>query len=171
MMPHMQRNRLLTLLGLLTLVSNGCAVTPVMFRKDIVRIATFPDKRNPWLNFDDPPRDVPGGLKLPIYLTASDSPLGVFGDGTLIVDLYRLDRTPDGDENPVLVKQWSFDTRQAHAYGFRERQRVGWGYQLRLNWGDADVLDSEIMVIISFQRFDGRVIRGKRMFFKVPRRA
>ncbi len=67
------------------------------------------------------------------------------------------------------MKHWSFDTEHAYEYGFRKKQRAGWGYQLRLNWGDLDVLGQEVMFIVSFERFDGRIIRGKRLYFKVPR--
>ncbi|MEE9293471.1 MAG: hypothetical protein V3W34_00695 [Phycisphaerae bacterium] len=148
----------------------GCAATGPRFHKDIVLVATFPDKQNPWLNFDDPPRDIPGGIKIPVYLADSRSPLGVFGDGTLCVNMYRIDRNSDGEEQPVLVRQWEFDTQHAHLYGFKERQRVGWGYQLRLNWGDADVLGREVMFLVSFKRHDGRIIQARRTFFKVPKK-
>ncbi len=152
----------------------GCRTTPSgfkmdnRFRQDIVQVATFVDKLNPWLNFDNPPRDVPGGLKLAVYFTSSNGPLGVFGDGTVLIDMYRMDGGPANRKELVHLKQWRFSTEEAYQYGFRERQRTGWGYQFRLEWGENDVLGEEVVFIVSFERYDGRVVRGKRNFFKVP---
>ncbi len=165
-----RRPSALVFVGLLALfTASGCATLDGRFRKNIVSVATFVDKRSPWLNFDDPPRDVPGGIKIPLYLTSHDSPLGVFGDGTLHVDMYRVDKAPDGSEEPAHLRRWTYDTQQAYMFGTRKKQRVGWGYQLMLNWGDVDVLGREVMFIVSFERLDGRMIRGKRIYFKVPR--
>lgn len=155
--------------GLTAVAFSGCAAIDGRFRKDIVAVATFVDKRSPWLNFDDPPRDIPGGIKIPLYLTANDNPLGVFGDGALYVDMYRVDHGPDGTEEPQHLKRWTFNTKEAYLFGTRKKQRVGWGYQLMLNWGDVDVLGKEAMFIVSFKRYDGRIIRGKRIYVKVPR--
>ena len=133
-------------------------------------MATFPNKQNPWLNFDNPPRDVPGGIKITIYLVGSKSPMGVFGEGTLAVDMYRMEEGADGEELPVLAHRWEFDTEEAFRYGTIKRKRRGWGYGLRLNWGDADVLGKEVMFLVSFKRPDGRVIQARRTFFKVPKK-
>lgn len=170
MMRHLKRLCLCFVLAGTILNSTGCSTAGPRFHKDIIRVATFPDKLNPWLNFDDPPRDVPGGIKITTYLVGSKSPMGVFGDGTLAVKMYRMEKGADGEELPVLERTWEFDTDEAFRYGSIERKRLGWGYGLRLNWGDADVLGKEVMFIVSFKRHDGRVIRARRTFFRVPKR-
>jgi hypothetical protein len=141
------------------------------FREDIISVATFQDKRSPWLNYDQPARDIPNGIKFPVYLTSRDSSLGVFGDGTLLVDMYLIRRSEDGSQDPLHIKNWAFNTEEAYLFGFREKRRLGWGYQLYLNWSDitTDVRGKEVMFIVSFRRNEGNVVRGKRMYFRVPR--
>jgi hypothetical protein len=41
---------------------------------------------------------------------------------------------------------------------------------MRLNWGDADVRGHEIQMVVSFERRDGTIIRGRPWYVKVPER-
>lgn len=146
----------------------GCATTPSV-STDIVQVATFYNQE-PWLNFDPIPTDVPGGLRFTLYLAPTGSPKGVFGDGTIHVEMYRVERAADGKVETALVRRWSFTTDEARVYRARDKRRLGWGYGIRLDWGDVDVLGREIMVIVSFERKDGRTVRGRPKNFQVPHR-
>lgn len=146
----------------------GCAITPSV-STDIVQVATLYSPE-PWLNFDPVPTDVPGGLRFTLYLAPTGSPKGVFGDGTIHVEMHRVDRTADGKAEIALVRKWSFTTDEARVYRARDKRRLGWGYGMRLDWGDVDVLGREIMVIVSFERKDGRTVRGRPKYFQVPHR-
>jgi len=137
-------------------------------RRDIVSVNTFYTTK-PWLNFERPPRDIPGGFKFTLYLRGADSAQGVFGDGTIHIDMYRVDDddAPDGTKR-THVRRWSFDTEQAHPYRAKREVRFGRAYGFRLDWGGSNVLGHEIMIIASFERFDGRIIYSQPKYLKVP---
>ena len=168
-----RRQRAVGLTSLVLLVggAGGCRSLgiPVTQRR-IIRVSTFYNTRGVWLNFDSPPTDVPEGLKFTIFLSAAGRDLGVFGDGTLIVEMFRVDRNEIGEPVRVLVKKWSFNTKQAYVFRIKEPTRYGWAYGMRLSWGDADVLGREIEVITSFKRHDGTIVYGRPMLLKVPKR-
>ncbi len=161
------------------LSATGCATTTTgsgfridgRFRKDITRVSCFVDKQSPWLNFDRPPRDIPGGVRIVAYFTGGTDALGVFGDGNVVIDMYRIDRTSEQGEQAEHLLRKTFDTEHAYQFGFKKATRFGWGYLFLVGWGDIDVLDKEVMFIVSFERQDGSTIRGKRLYFKVPREA
>jgi len=159
---------ILTLAPLACLLGGGCASITNPARSDIVRVATFFNSQRIWLNFDAPPTREPQGLKFSVFLTASDRELGVFGDGTIHVDLFQTQGTPDSAANRVHLKRWSFNAEQARPFRAKKPTRYGWGYGLRLPWGDLDVRGKEIQIIVSFERRDGRVISGLPQYLKVP---
>ena len=150
-------------------LAGGCATLDEKLHRDIVRVSRYYNKQSPWINFDDPPSKGPGGIRMVVYLKSSKGHLGVFGDGTIHVNLYHIEKGPDGETVENHLKRWSFDAEQAVLY-HTPRVRLGRGYQLRLNWGDADILGKEAMFTVSFERYDGRVIHGQSMYLKVPRR-
>jgi len=156
------------LLALAGLVGSGCTTTLSPARKDIVRVATFFNSQRLWLNFDSPPTNEPQGLKFSVFLAASNRELGVFGDGTLHVDLFRTENAPDSPAQRVHLKRWSFNTAQAMPFRSKKPTRYGWGYGLRLPWGDVDVHGKEIQIVVSFERKDGSVISGLPRYLKVP---
>ncbi|HOQ88125.1 MAG TPA: hypothetical protein PLQ89_20670, partial [Phycisphaerae bacterium] len=55
---------------------------------------------------------------------------------------------------------------------FRCKRRVeaGWGYALFLNWGDLDLSNQIIRLIVQFERRDGIVISGSHKEFRVPKK-
>ena len=146
----------------------GCATGP-RISPDIVKVSTF-YVAAPWLNFEIARPDVPGGLKFALYLKPARYEKGAFGDGVIHVEMYRVDRAAGGQKDQTLVHRWSFDVDQAHPYRFSTEKRVGWGYGMRLNWEDADVLGREIMMVALFERRDGSIVRGRPKYFVVPER-
>ncbi len=151
-------------------LAGGCTAMGPKVSPDIIRVSTFYNKQNPWLNFDRPPRPVPGGVKFTVYLSSPDTALGVFGDGVIHVDLFRVDSDADGDPVQTPLRRWSFDKDQAYPYRVRRKSRLGWAYGFRLPWGEVDVLGKEVMFLVSFERRDGRVIYGQPVRLKVPRK-
>ncbi len=154
----------------LFLAVTGCATLPKNVRRDIVEVSTFYNSQNLWLNFEDPPTNVPQGLRFSLFLKAAGQDLGVFGDGIIHVDMYRIERDEEGEATRTHVKKWSLDTEEAAAYRSTRTTAFGHGYGMRLNWGDADVRGHEIQLVVSFERRDGPVIRGRPWYVKVPER-
>ena len=80
---------------------------------------------------------------------------GLFGEGTIVVDLYRIGVDEEGNEATTKVHEWTFDAERAVPFRSKQRTALGWGYQLRLHWEDLDVAGQEIELRISFRRPDG----------------
>lgn len=136
---------------------------------DIVGVNTFYTAK-PWVNFDSPPTNIPGGFKFTLYLTGTDSTHGVFGEGTIHVDMYRVETEAGVETTRVHVRRWSFNTEQAYPYRAKRQVRFGRAYGFRLDWGNSDVLGEEIMIIASFERLDGRIISSQPKYLKVPKK-
>jgi len=146
----------------------GCSLASNHLRRDIERISPFYSTRAIWLNFEDPPTNVPEGLKFTVFLGSARETIGVFGDGTMIVEMFRVDHDDQGKAIRVSVKKWSYNTEQCYPFRSKRRTRYGWGYGLRLPWGDADVLGEEIVLVVSFKRLDGISIHSQPKYLKVP---
>ncbi len=173
MMLKTRRSTMLLAVIALPLIGTGCISTPyrVAGHRNITNVSTFYNTSSPWLNFDNPPDNVPQGLKFSVFLTASETELGVFGDGVFTIDLFLIER--DEENNPIRtpITKWKYTTEQAMPFRSKRPTKYGWGYGFRLNWGDADVLGKEIMTIVSFQRASGAVVHGTPFYHKVPHRA
>lgn len=157
--------------GLLCLAASGCQTLELGLSRDIVRVSTFYNNQRPWLNFDQPPTNVPQGFKCTVFLSNSKSALGCVGDGVLHVEMFRVDDVPGGQPVRTPIKKWSYDVQQAAFFRVKEPGPYGLGYGLRLNWDDADVAGREIVVVMSFERRDGVIIHGVPKYLKVPRAA
>ncbi len=174
------------LLGLLA----GCAATPMQndqmtadYRKTMM---TVPEVENaklsgniglvhpsfnifPWLQFDPADPRPQGFAVQSLYLIDNKTERGVFADGTIVVRMYRVDREPDGRETRPLVHTWRLNPAQAMPFRSHRRTVFGVGYMLLLQWPkNLDVLNREIMVIVEFERPDGKVISSHPKFLKVP---
>ena len=125
-------------------------------------------KQEPWISFKDDAN--PGGLQINLFLGSGSSDKGVYGDGTIEINMYRTVARRDGRKARVLVKKWEFDPEQALPYLLRRPTAFGWGYGFRLNWGDADVLGKEVMLVTRFIRPDGQIVAGQPKHLKVPPR-
>ncbi len=157
------------LIGIAVMINgSGCQTLAPQGRRDINRVSTFYNTQHLWLNFDSPPTHLPQGIKFSVFLTARDSELGVFGDGIMQIEMFRIDKSDSGEQTRTPVKKWSFDTQQAQTFRGRQRKRYGWGYGFRLNWENAEVRGHEIMIIVSFHRHDGTIIHGQPKYLKVP---
>jgi hypothetical protein len=162
------RRALIPVLALMPLAMVGCNVVGPRLHKNIVQVSRFYNKQNPWVNFDKPPRRVPGGVKVTVYLSTPDRDVGVFGDGSINFDLYRIDRIPGQPPVQTHLHRWNYPPEKAARYRAPE-SRLGRGYRVVLNWGDIDVFEEEIMIQVTFERVDGQILQGRPMYFHVPR--
>ncbi|MFQ5412337.1 MAG: hypothetical protein ACE5EC_08555 [Phycisphaerae bacterium] len=124
----------------------------------------------PWLSFDPDGSGRIDGFKCTVYLESPDShDKGVFGTGTIVVDMYRLDRDPLGKEVATLVQEWELPPEEAYVWQAREPSLIGWAYGLRLRWNDeVNVSGKKVAFVIKYVREDGRVVPSARKVFKVP---
>lgn len=121
----------------------------------------------PWLSFDEAGDLDPEGIKVDVYLIDRRTGHGEFGHGDILVDMYTLEPRPDGSTERMLAKQWRFGPDTP----FRSRRptRLGWGYQLHLDWRPGDYLGKSIEVAVAYERSDGRIVRSKTKRLRVPR--
>jgi len=138
-------------------------------QKNIVAVRTFGFKE-PWVSFDAAGDRNAEGFKMTVVLESGDAPIGVYGDGTLTIKMYRITPGARGGRARELACEWSFTPEEAMPFLSRKRRDWGWGYGLRLNWGDTDVYGQEIEVVAAFTLMDGRVLAGTPLSMKVPKR-
>ncbi len=123
----------------------------------------------PWLIFDDPSSGRVDGFKCTVYLEGYDSPKGVFGTGTIVVTMYRIENDPLGREFTTQVHEWELPPHKAFPWRAKKATMIGWGYGLRLHWGkDLDVMGRRIAIVIKYIRDDGRVLSSSRTVLRVP---
>ncbi len=124
----------------------------------------------PWLNFTGGGDGRVEGFKCTVYLTSPDSVKGVFGSGTIIVSMFRLDRDPSGNEIPTPVQEWELPPEVAYLWQTKKPSLLGWGYTLRLQWDKGiEVEGRKIAVVIKYVREDGRVISASPQILRVPK--
>lgn len=136
---------------------------------DIVRVNKF-FEQYPWLSFDSGGVDRIDGFKCAVYLESSDGEnKGVFGSGTIVVTMFRLETGPDGREVALPVYEWTLPSDKAYRFRAKEPTLLGWGYGLFLRWGkNVDVQGRKIAISIKYIREDGRVVRSSRKVLRVP---
>lgn len=137
---------------------------------NIVRVTKF-FSAEPWLTFSNDGTSRVNGFKCSVFLEGAGKPRGVFGSGTIIVCLYRVDRDGAGHEVAVPLQEWEMPPDQAYPWRCKERTLLGWGYGLRLQWrDDLDLEGKQIAVVVKYVRDDGKTLSSTRQMLKVPRR-
>lgn len=177
----------MALLGLSALLLAGCHVPadgPVASSKqpapsdlkggdatiesNIVKVNKF-FSSEPWLSFSGDGTRRIDGIKFSVYLEGPRRAKGVFGTGTLVVTLYRLDREPTGRERATQVWEWDLPPDKAYVWRGKQETALGWGYGLRLQWGPNLKLDGrQVAVVVKYIREDGKTIYSSRKVLKVP---
>lgn len=123
----------------------------------------------PWLIFDSDGTGKIDGVKISVYLEGAQEPKGVFGNGTLVVEMYRLDLDPTGRENATLVYKWEMSSDEAYPWRRKKETGMGWGYGLCLQWPKKlDVGGRQVAFLVKYVRDDGRVVSASRQVLKVP---
>jgi hypothetical protein len=135
---------------------------------NIVKVNKF-FSSEPWLSFSGDGSSRIDGLRFAVYLESAARYKGVFGSGTIVVTLYRLDRDAAGQEQATQVQEWVLPRDKAYPWRARHETALGWGYGLRLPWDqDLDLAGRQIAVVVRYIRDDGRVITSSRKVLKVP---
>jgi len=124
----------------------------------------------PWLSFGNDGSGKIDGFKCAVYLESANSrSKGVFGYGTLVVTMYRMDRDAAGGEVAAPVQEWQLPPEEAYVYQGKSPTSLGWGYGLRLRWDDRVQVGGRVVaIVIKFIREDGRVVSSSRKVLKVP---
>lgn len=124
---------------------------------------------SPWLSFDPDGTRKVDGIRITVYLEAADRPKGVFGDGTITVQMYRLEKDKAGQETAALAQEWVLPPEKAYQWRATEESMLGKGYSLRLRWDEkAKVNGKQVAVLVKYERPDGRKIASTRQVLKVP---
>lgn len=123
----------------------------------------------PWLVFNSDGSGRVDGVKFNVYLEGPHGPKGVFGTGDILVDMYVIEKAPDGSEVARRIHQWEFSSRDAYPWRCKKETSIGWGYGLRLNWPDTiDVGGRQVAFVVRYRRDDGKVINSSRQILRVP---
>ncbi len=144
-------------------------VPPDNLEPNIVRVNKIFESF-PWLSFSADGSGRVDGFKCAVYLESPASrSKGVFGRGTIVVNLYRLDKDATGRELAVPVQEWQLPPEVAYSFQAKKPTGLGWGYGLRLRWDDnVSVAGNVVAIVIKFVREDGRVVSSSRKVLRVP---
>jgi hypothetical protein len=135
---------------------------------NIIRVSKF-FSADPWLSFANDGSGKVDGVRITVYLEGPSAPKGVFGTGTIVVDMYRIDYEKHGRENAVQVHKWELPSDAAYPWRAKEKTGMGWGYSLRLQWpAEIDVQGRHVAFVVRYVREDGRVINSSRQVIRVP---
>jgi hypothetical protein len=143
-------------------------VPPDVSQSNIVQVTKFFGEF-PWLSFSSGEAGTIDGFKCALYLsTPTSQGKGVFGSGTLVIEMYRLDNSPQG-ETATLVQTWELPPQDLYMFQSTKPTMLGWGYGLRLRWDEkVDVRGRKIALLIKFIREDGRIVHAQRQVLRVP---
>jgi hypothetical protein len=137
---------------------------------NIVRVNKFFGV-NPWLSFCNDGTGKVDGVRCTVYLEGAAKPKGVFGNGTIVAEMYSLDSDSAGKEVATLVHTWELPPNEAYPWRAKKETYMGWGYSLRLNWPETiDVEGRQVAFMIKYVRDDGRVVSSSRQVLRVPMR-
>jgi hypothetical protein len=147
--------------------SDSRAGDPVA-ESNIIRVSKF-FSADPWLSFANDGSGKIDGLRITVYLEGPNAPKGVFGDGTIIVEMYRLDYDKHGRETASPVYKWEMPPDKAYPWRAKKATGMGWGYGLRLQWpAELDVQGRQVAFVVRYVRKDGRMVNSSRQVVKVP---
>ena len=135
---------------------------------NIVRVNKF-FSQTPWLSFKNDGSGTVDGVSFTVYLESASQPKGVFGTGSMVVLMYRLNHDPLGREVITPVYQWELPPDKAYPWRSKKSSAMGWGYGMRLRWPEnLDVGGKPVVFIVKYIREDGREISSSRQVLKVP---
>jgi hypothetical protein len=156
------------LITMMQMKPNGPEREPPM-EQNIVRVNKF-FHAHPWLVFDNDGTDQIDGIRFAVYLEGPGRSSGVFGSGTMVATMYRLDvDTKTGREIPTKVQDWEMPPDKLYPWRCKKQTLLGWGYGLRLHWNNKlDLEGRQIAMVVKYIREDGKVITSSRQVLKVP---
>jgi hypothetical protein len=135
---------------------------------NIIRVSKF-FSADPWLSFASDGSGKIDGVRITVYLEGPSAPKGVFGTGTIVVDMYRIEYEKHGRETVTPVYKWELPPDKAYPWRAKEKTGMGWGYSLRLQWpATVDVVGKQVAFVVRYVREDGQAINSSRQVVKVP---
>lgn len=135
---------------------------------NIIRVFKFVSS-NPWLIFKNDGSGRVDGVRITVYLEGPGKAKGVFGTGTLLVAMYRLDRDALGQEITRPIHEWELPPEKAYPWRAKKETALGWAYSLRLQWpASLDLAGRDVAILVKYVRDDGRVIGSSRQTLRVP---
>ncbi len=173
-LPTMKHVALLCGIGIAVVLA-GCSTTSTGVRTDrsskhrnrqarVRRVVCLYDQK-PWLNLDSAGDRDPEGLHYRIFLDEGAGS-GVFRNGVLRVEMYRIDRMSADRIERTLVSDWEYPTS---AFQQVKSNILGSGYHLRLRWALKELAGHEIEMITQFKDTDGNIVRSATKRLHVPR--
>lgn len=139
-----------------------------MMESNIIRVIKF-FSADPWLCFNSDGTGRVDGVRLTVYLEGTRQPKGVFGTGTIIVEMYRLDQDARGKESAALVHKWELSSSDAYPWRAKKPTGMGWGYGLRLQWpAELNVAGRQVAFVVKYRREDGGLVSSSRQVVRVP---
>ncbi|MCG3129264.1 MAG: hypothetical protein CHACPFDD_04185 [Phycisphaerae bacterium] len=133
-------------------------------RDDIVELIQF-WQPVPWL-FD---ASTPVGFKVRVYAVSAASGKGAFGTGAFEATMHVIERDEKGQLTRKLVHRWTFNQQDATGFRITKLAAGGYSYGFMLNWPkEAKVCGKHVEINFSYQRGDGRVVKGSPLRRRVP---
>jgi len=131
----------------------------------IRRVACLYDKEC-WLNLDQAGDQDPEGIRYRVFLDPGTG-RGVLAEGTFHVQMYLIDKLPDGTIRRPLVSDWHYATSAVHTIA--KVGMLGEGYWLFLRWATKDIAGKEIEIFTEFEDLAGKKVRSGTKRFRVPK--
>lgn len=136
----------------------------IAVRDDIVEIIQF-WQPVPWL-FD---ASTPVGFKVRVYAVSAANGKGAFGSGAFEATMHVIERDDKNQLTRRLVHRWTFDQHEAVGFRITKVAAGGYSYGFMLNWPkEADVCGKHVEINFSYQRGDGRVVKGSPLRRRIP---
>jgi hypothetical protein len=123
----------------------------------------------PWLFDPDDDTDKALGIRIrSLFLISAKTKKGVFGDGTVRMTLYAVQRSPESRPVREKLHEWKFDEAQAVASRVAKKTWMGYGYMFDLVWPEQiNLAGQEIALGIDYIRTDGKLVRERPKYFRV----
>lgn len=133
---------------------------------DIVRVVRCIYDQNPWLNLDKFGDRDPEGVWFRAFLDVGNN-YGVHRDGTIHVDLYKIERVTKDQIERTLVSDWHYPTGEINT--IQKPGMLGEGYVLQLVWADKKIAGSEVEIIVRYEDAEGNIARSGTKRMTVPK--
>lgn len=146
------------------LIGSHRGLNPALLKDDIYKVICFYPP-NMWQSFDAQGDRNPEGFAFVLYLVSAATDKGAYALGNLRVRLFRIDRDDQGRRVRTLAQEWTVQTSDL---AVRTENKLGYGYQPSLYWGDADAYGKEVEINVQFESPDGTVIAAQTKRARVP---
>jgi len=120
--------------------------------------------QRPWINADLAGDRDPEGMQYRVFLDTGNAK-AQFAEGEFRIELYKIQREPDGKVSRTLASDWHYPTSQFTTV----RGILGEGYRVQLRWAQKDLAGSEIELITQFKDRHGNLSRSDTKRLRIPK--